>query len=77
VHRAQASQSLAHAPERLHEEITEDYNEMIYAETPEEIEKPAASSFQGAAGACCTAGLGAAIMQSRGPKWATVAAGLA
>jgi putative transposase len=30
---------LAHAPERLHEEITEDYNEMIYAETPEEIEK--------------------------------------
>jgi hypothetical protein len=26
---------LAHAPERLHEEITEDYNEMIYAETPE------------------------------------------
>jgi putative transposase len=30
---------LAHAPERLHEEITEDYNEMICAETPEEIEK--------------------------------------
>jgi hypothetical protein len=30
---------LAHAPERLHEEITEDYNEMIYAKTPEEIEK--------------------------------------
>jgi len=30
---------LAHAPERLHEEITEDYNEMIYAETPEAIEK--------------------------------------
>src|SRR6202142_845385 len=24
---------LAHAPERLHEEITEDYNEMIYAKT--------------------------------------------
>jgi hypothetical protein len=38
---------------------------------------PAASSFQGAAGARCTAGLGAAIMQSRGPKWATVAEGLA
>src|SRR5499425_825222 len=30
---------LAHAPEPLHEEITEDYNEMIYAKTPEEIEK--------------------------------------
>jgi putative transposase len=30
---------LAHAPQRLHEEITDDYNEMIYAETPEEIEK--------------------------------------
>src|SRR5882757_6062474 len=30
---------LAHAPERLHEEITDDYNEMIYAETREVIEK--------------------------------------
>src|SRR5271157_890988 len=30
---------LAHAPERLHEEITDDYNEMIYAETREQIEK--------------------------------------
>ncbi|MBP1290258.1 MULTISPECIES: IS256 family transposase [Bradyrhizobium] len=29
---------LAHAPERLHEEITADYNDMIYAETREEIE---------------------------------------
>jgi putative transposase len=29
----------AHAPERLHEEITSDYNDMIYAETREEIEK--------------------------------------
>src|ERR1700756_1512099 len=29
---------LAHAPERLHEEITADYNEMIYAATREEIE---------------------------------------
>src|ERR1700716_1755895 len=29
---------LAHAPERLHEEITADYNDMIYATTPEEIE---------------------------------------
>jgi transposase-like protein len=28
---------LAHAPERLHEEITTDYNDMIYATTPEEI----------------------------------------
>jgi transposase-like protein len=28
---------LAHAPERLHEEITADYNDMIYADTPEEI----------------------------------------
>jgi len=30
---------LAHAPERLHEEITNDYNDMIYAATPEEIER--------------------------------------
>src|SRR6202158_4729367 len=29
---------LAHAPERLHEEITADYNDMIYAATSEEIE---------------------------------------
>ena len=28
---------LAHAPERLHEEITADYNDMVYAATPEEI----------------------------------------
>src|SRR3954462_13293236 len=28
----------AHAPERLHDEITADYNDMIYAETREEIE---------------------------------------
>src|SRR5450830_703778 len=29
---------LAHAPERLHEEITSDYSDMIYATTSEEIE---------------------------------------
>jgi transposase-like protein len=29
---------LAHAPERLHDEITADYTDMIYATTPEEIE---------------------------------------
>ena len=29
---------LAHAPERLHDEITADYTDMIYAATPEEIE---------------------------------------
>ncbi len=29
---------LAHAPERLHEQITADYNDMIYAATREEIE---------------------------------------
>jgi putative transposase len=28
---------LAHAPERLHEEIIADYNDMIYAATPQEI----------------------------------------
>ena len=28
---------LSHAPERLHEEIANDYNDMIYAATPEEI----------------------------------------
>jgi putative transposase len=30
---------LAHAPERLHQEISADYNDMIYAATPDEIEK--------------------------------------
>jgi hypothetical protein len=38
---------LAHVAERLHEEITEDYNEMIYGKTPEEIEsiaKPSSAS---------------------------------
>ncbi len=29
---------LAHAPERLHDEVTADYTDMIYAATPEEIE---------------------------------------
>jgi putative transposase len=29
---------LAHAPDRLHEEVSADYNDMIYAETPKEIE---------------------------------------
>ncbi len=29
---------LAHAPERLHEEISNDYRDMIYAETKEEVE---------------------------------------
>jgi transposase-like protein len=29
---------LAHAPDRLHEEISADYNDMIYAATPEEVE---------------------------------------
>ena len=29
---------LAHAPERLHEEIGSDYSDMIYAATPEDIE---------------------------------------
>ena len=29
---------LAHAPERLHDEITADYTDMIYAATPEQIE---------------------------------------
>src|SRR5207253_5558092 len=30
---------LAHAPDRLHEEITADYTDMIYAATPAEIDK--------------------------------------
>jgi putative transposase len=30
---------LAHAPERLHEEISADYNDMIYATTREEVER--------------------------------------
>jgi putative transposase len=30
---------LSHAPERLHDEITSDYNDMIYADTPQEIQK--------------------------------------
>jgi transposase-like protein len=30
---------LANAPERLHDEITADYNDMIYADTPQEVER--------------------------------------
>ena len=30
---------LAHAPKRLHDELTEDYRDMIYAETAQEIER--------------------------------------
>jgi putative transposase len=30
---------LANAPERLHDEITADYNDMIYADTPQEIQE--------------------------------------
>ena len=30
---------LAHAPERLHDEVTADYTDMIYADSPEQIEK--------------------------------------
>jgi putative transposase len=30
---------LAHAPKRLHDEITADYTDMIYADTPQEVEK--------------------------------------
>jgi transposase-like protein len=30
---------LANAPERLHDEVLTDYNDMIYADTPEEIQK--------------------------------------
>jgi transposase-like protein len=30
---------LANAPERLHDEILTDYNDMIYADTPEEVQK--------------------------------------
>jgi transposase-like protein len=29
---------LAHAPERLHEEVSADYTDMVYAATPQEIE---------------------------------------
>jgi transposase-like protein len=28
---------LAHAPERLHDEVTDDYTDMIYAATPKDI----------------------------------------
>src|SRR5260370_338729 len=30
---------LANAPERLHDEITSDYTDMIYADTPQEVQK--------------------------------------
>jgi transposase-like protein len=40
---------LAHAPERLHEEISNDYKDMIYADTKQEIAtKRTASSASGA-----------------------------
>jgi len=37
--RAEHRNLLVHAPKRLHDEITSDYNAMIYANTPDEIEK--------------------------------------
>ena len=35
---------LAHAPERLHEEISNDYRDMIYAATRGEVERNAAGA---------------------------------
>ena len=35
---------LAHAPKRLHDELTEDYRDMIYAETTADVEAPARPS---------------------------------
>ncbi len=37
-HRPQAQKPVAHAPKRLHDEITADYTDVIYAPTREEIE---------------------------------------
>ena len=37
---------LAHAPERLHEEVSADYNDMIYARTAKEIETRRKSSIR-------------------------------
>src|SRR6202007_618151 len=37
---------LANAPERLHDEITADYNDMIYADTPEEVRKRRKASLR-------------------------------
>lgn len=36
---------LAHAPERLREEITSDYNDMIYAATREQVEGKATPRY--------------------------------
>ena len=36
---------LAHAPERLHEDITADYTDMIYGATPEEVETRRRKAF--------------------------------
>ena len=36
---------LAHAPDRLHEEISNDYRDMIYAETKQEVERSVRRSF--------------------------------
>src|SRR5271156_2609708 len=52
---------LAHAPERLHEEITEDYNEMIYAKTPEEIEKHRKAFIRGRPSSLRGRGRGASL----------------
>ena len=38
LHGPQARNLFAHAPEHLHDEITADYNDMIYAATRQEIE---------------------------------------
>ena len=44
---------LAHAPERLHDDVTADYTDMIYAATPEESSNAARPSS--ASGGCAIA----------------------
>jgi putative transposase len=44
---------LANAPERLHDEITADYTDMIYADTPQEVEKATQSLLAQVAAAPC------------------------
>jgi hypothetical protein len=49
LHRPQASQParpLAHAPQRLHDEVSADYNDMIYAASPAEIEERGRAFFR-------------------------------
>jgi putative transposase len=60
---------LANAPERLHDEIAADYNDMIYGDTPESGAKPSCASGGCATPPSPTASKEPAIASSLSQHW--------